>query len=205
MLRASNNLVLNNEKTHSEHSVAQALEQFNIREHIHVFKHSVSRNVVTQVVLRPSICWIKSDYILSEIQLLADHHEDFRAVYSTDIKGIKILLFPVLGIHLLSGMVAIKMTPDSEGANLLIDIHQSLQTAHIRHTSLALERFKRLAKLTSRDIKILQYLAKGDSNLEIANRLNLSKYTINICIDHIVSQMSLTSRYQACLLGMIYS
>lgn len=57
------------------------------------------------------------------------------------------------------------------------------------------------AKLTSRQVDVLQLLAQGDQNKHIAEKLNISEHTIKIHITAIFKALKVTNRTQAVLVA----
>lgn len=54
-----------------------------------------------------------------------------------------------------------------------------------------------IERLTPREREILQSLARGESNKEIARRFNLAESTVKIHVQNILKKLSLSSRVQA--------
>lgn len=59
--------------------------------------------------------------------------------------------------------------------------------------------------LTEREIDVLQWLAKGLSNKEIAARLDVTPRTINFHLDNIYSKLNVTSRTEAVMTALRYA
>jgi len=57
-------------------------------------------------------------------------------------------------------------------------------------------------KLTEREREILQYLATGKSNKEIARSLNISHDTVKLHVRHILAKLNLTSRVEAAVFAV---
>jgi DNA-binding NarL/FixJ family response regulator len=61
--------------------------------------------------------------------------------------------------------------------------------------------------LTPREIEVLQLLAQGQTNREIASKLTLSVSTVKIHVEHILEKLSVSDRTQAAVraiqLGLI--
>jgi two-component system nitrate/nitrite response regulator NarL len=55
----------------------------------------------------------------------------------------------------------------------------------------------RAESLSPRERQILQHVAKGASNKEIARALDLAESTVKIHVQHILRKLELTSRVQA--------
>ncbi|PWD87628.1 hypothetical protein DC081_02845 [Ignatzschineria cameli] len=54
-----------------------------------------------------------------------------------------------------------------------------------------------LSTLTPREIEILHYLVKGDSNKEIARELKISESTVKVHVQNILKKFSVSSRVEA--------
>jgi DNA-binding NarL/FixJ family response regulator len=57
-------------------------------------------------------------------------------------------------------------------------------------------------KLTERELVVLQYMAKGNSNQEIAKLMVVSAATIHSHVSHILSKLNVSSRTQAVIYAM---
>ncbi|HLB94811.1 MAG TPA: response regulator transcription factor [Nitrospiria bacterium] len=57
----------------------------------------------------------------------------------------------------------------------------------------------KLNPLTSREKEILQFLAKGESNKEIANALSISEHTVKIHLKNILKKLHMNNRIQAAI------
>lgn len=57
-------------------------------------------------------------------------------------------------------------------------------------------------KLTEREREILQYLASGKSNKEIARSLSISHDTVKLHVRHILAKLNLTSRVEAAVFAV---
>jgi len=57
-------------------------------------------------------------------------------------------------------------------------------------------------KLTEREREILQHLATGKSNKEIARSLNISHDTVKLHVRHILAKLNLTSRVEAAVFAV---
>lgn len=55
------------------------------------------------------------------------------------------------------------------------------------------------SRLTGKEIEVLEYLAKGLANRDIAQAMNISEKTVEIHMEHILSKLSVKSRTQALL------
>ncbi len=51
--------------------------------------------------------------------------------------------------------------------------------------------------LTTRELQILQILAQGKSNLQIAEELVISRGTVKVHVEHIISKLGVSDRTQA--------
>ncbi|MBI5928455.1 MAG: hypothetical protein HY862_04060 [Chloroflexi bacterium] len=58
--------------------------------------------------------------------------------------------------------------------------------------------------MTEREIEVLQWLAKGLSNKEIATRLAVTPRTVNFHLDNIYSKLNVTSRTEAVMAALRY-
>lgn len=54
-----------------------------------------------------------------------------------------------------------------------------------------------LAQLSARELEVLQGIARGESNKEIARRLAIAETTVKIHVQHILRKLNLSSRVQA--------
>ncbi len=70
----------------------------------------------------------------------------------------------------------------------------------VRSASLAQE--PRVQLLTDREIEVLQLAAKGQSNRQIANKLNLSTRTIQAHLSNIFNKLKVGSRTEAVIAGL---
>lgn len=57
-------------------------------------------------------------------------------------------------------------------------------------------------KLTPREREILVFIARGDSNKEIARTLDLAESTVKIHVQNILKKLSLSSRVQAAVFAV---
>jgi DNA-binding NarL/FixJ family response regulator len=56
--------------------------------------------------------------------------------------------------------------------------------------------------LTTREMDVLQLLAEGLSNKEIAKRLSVTPRTVNFHLDNIYSKLGVSSRTEAAMVAM---
>lgn len=60
------------------------------------------------------------------------------------------------------------------------------------------QRKKNAAGLTPREIEVLQHLARGQSNKQIADKLNLAENTVRVHVASILKQLGVRNRTEAC-------
>ena len=58
------------------------------------------------------------------------------------------------------------------------------------------------AELTSREMQVIQLLAEGLSNKEIAGLLSISPRTVNFHLDNIYSKLGVSSRTEAAIYAL---
>ena len=65
-----------------------------------------------------------------------------------------------------------------------------------------------LEELTPRELQVLQRIAEGDSNKEIAHRLGISEHTVKFHVNSILAKLNAQSRTEAVVratrLGLIF-
>ncbi len=61
---------------------------------------------------------------------------------------------------------------------------------------------QRLDPLTDRELEVLNLVAEGFSNLEIAKRLGVSRNTIKFHVSSIIGKLGATSRTEAVTVGL---
>lgn len=59
-----------------------------------------------------------------------------------------------------------------------------------------------LKPLTSKEVEVLSYVAKGDSNVEIAKKMFVRDVTVKTHLNSLFKKLKVTNRTQAVLLGM---
>lgn len=64
------------------------------------------------------------------------------------------------------------------------------------------ETYQKIESLTPREIEILQQLAKGDSNKEIARLLTISESTVKVHVQNILKKLDVTSRVEAAVFAI---
>ena len=101
------------------------------------------------------------------------------------------------------------MLKDISRQELLIAVRQVLRGESILNGELAARALRRLAsegvrydgrppeRLTPREREVLQLLAQGQTNREIAGALSLSVGTVKIHVEHIIAKLGVSDRTQA--------
>ena len=101
---------------------------------------------------------------------------------------------------------------DSEPSELIRAIYRVHRGEPSLHSSIARKMIKEILEtptvkltpdpLTGREVEVLQHLAKGLSNDEIAKQLNVSEVTVRTHISHLLAKLHLANRVQATLYAL---
>jgi len=101
---------------------------------------------------------------------------------------------------------------DSEPSELIRTIYGVHRGEPSLHSSIARKMIKEILEapsekrspdpLTGREVEVLQLLAKGLSNDEIARQLNVSEVTVRTHISHLLAKLHLANRVQATLYAL---
>jgi DNA-binding NarL/FixJ family response regulator len=96
---------------------------------------------------------------------------------------------------------------DADDGEMLLSAIQSVQqdhlpihpqvTRHLLRTTAASPYLNRIKHLTEREKEVLQLMATGLSNKDMAQVLNLTKGTVKIHVSHILSKLQASSRTEA--------
>lgn len=101
---------------------------------------------------------------------------------------------------------------DSEATDLIQAIHQVFRGEPSLHPTIARKLLQELSRpieqpptsdpLTEREMDVLRFLAKGQSNQEIADQLVISEATVRTHVSNILGKLHLASRTQAALYAL---
>jgi NarL family two-component system response regulator LiaR len=102
---------------------------------------------------------------------------------------------------------------DSAPADLLLAIRQLAEGRSVLHPDIALRLMQEISKptphlpltvdpLTEREVELLRLVAKGKTNLEMADMLVISERTVRTHISNILGKLHLANRTQAALYAL---
>ncbi|MCR9271065.1 MAG: helix-turn-helix transcriptional regulator [Henriciella sp.] len=111
------------------------------------------------------------------------------------------LAVPVFGPSGRNGGYGIGFLPDATRPSQLEtrEIQWVCQTAHIRYCELLEQRSENTPKLSLRETEVLQQIAQGKSNRQIAERLSVSSKTVETYLARIFDKMDVHDRMTAAL------
>ncbi len=95
----------------------------------------------------------------------------------------------------------LKNSPVDEIVNAIRKVHNGMKYIPPEVGEKLSERLNR-PQLSSRELEVLQLVAKGMSNLAIANTLHLSESTIKYHVNSILSKLAVSDRTQAALIAV---
>ena len=164
---------------------------------------------------------LKPDVLLLDLQLPRMSGIDVTREVKASLPGIEILIFTIFDDEekVLEAVKAgasgylLKGTPADKMVEAIKEVHAggsviqpSLARRLLRHFH-ALESkpaapAEEGKKLSARETEILQLIAKGISNTEAAQALNLSKATIRTHLEHIYRKLEVTNRVEAVTEGL---
>jgi NarL family two-component system response regulator LiaR len=81
-------------------------------------------------------------------------------------------------------------------------LHPIVARRLLKELAFPLEKETEAASLTEREIEVLQLVARGQTNREIAERLAISEATVRTHVSNILSKLKLDSRTQAALYAL---
>lgn len=126
---------------------------------------------------------IKDDFQLNLLQSIIHHHPQLRIILLTSQQAF--LHAPLQRLE-----QAHTYTKSIDSQEFLIFIAKVLQHHDEEITNY-------LEDLTPRELEILEWLVKGDSNKEIARELSISESTVKVHVQNILKKFKVSSRVEA--------
>jgi NarL family two-component system response regulator LiaR len=139
------------------------------------------------------VCQIKKVSPRSQIIMVTSHEGDEYVVPMTQAGAISYILKDTSPEDLVSAVrkaAAGESTISPRVAKALVTVVTRSQAAKTREDQFHED-------LTAREMEVLQCIAEGLSNIDIATRLNISEKTVKSHVSNILSKLYLTGRTQA--------
>ncbi len=143
---------------------------------------------------------------LDEIEALADlsereraHLAGYRAAGVVNGLGLQ-----VFGPNGRNGIFAIDLEPDTPRLpqEVLARLRWACQTMHLRYCALLLPTLGKLPTLSTREAEVLAWVARGKSNVSIAEILGISTHTVDAHLRRIYLKLGVFDRISAALRGL---
>jgi two-component system, NarL family, response regulator LiaR len=143
---------------------------------------------------------------IEAIQLISSHHPEIRILVMTSFTADE-KVFPSIKAGALGYLLK-----DSDPEDMIRMIHQVYRGELSLHPMIARKVIQELNRpadqslttepLTEREVEILQLIAQGLDNQEIADRLNLKDATVRTHVSNILGKLHLANRVQATLYAL---